>query len=299
MNALSNSPLVSIIMPTFNRAQLIAESIRSVVDQTYEHWELIIIDDGSTDDTRDVIGQFDDRRITSHFIEHTGLIGKIRNAGIKLSKGELIAFQDSDDIWLPEKLQTQLKSLWAHPEAAFILSNNSQIGEFAVEIPEYKDTFVGKLFLPFLLKNQFHFCGTSFVFRREVLDSIGTLEESVRMMREFHFFLRISAHFTGIFLPDKLVKVRRHGGNTSNQYHVQSYKNLIIIVRDFHKQGVISWIDYKRLVARYEYQSGLCYDSERDARASPTFLRSWLHNPLNVKAFIRIVWSFISHVRAS
>lgn len=299
MNALSYTPLVSIVMPTFNRAQLIAESIRSVVEQTYEHWELIIIDDGSTDDTRDVIEQFNDRRITCHFIEHTGLIGKIRNIGIKLSKGELIAFQDSDDIWLPDKLQIQLKSLWSHPEAAFVLCNNSQIGEYAVEVPDYKDTFVGKLFLPFLLKNQFHFCGTSFVFRREVLDSVGTLEESVRMMRELHFFLRISAHFTGIFLPDRLVKVRRHRGNTSSQYRVQSYKNLIIIVRDFRKQGLISWIDYKRLMARYEYQSGLCYDSERDSRAAPRFLRSWLHNPLNVKAFIRIGWSLISRIRAT
>lgn len=103
-------PTVSIIIPTYNRAHLIERAIESVLHQTYQDFELIIIDDGSTDNTDDIINKFqkkDDRII---YLKHDRNKGgsAARNTGIKASRGEYIAFLDSDDEWLPEKLEKQM-----------------------------------------------------------------------------------------------------------------------------------------------------------------------------------------------
>src|SRR6478736_9323873 len=115
--------LVSIIVPTYNRAHLIGETIQSVIDQSYINWELIIVDDGSTDDTKKKVEEFNDKRIRYFFIEHTGLIGAVRNFGMKNTRGELIAFLDSDDLWLSNKLEYQLSLLKEYPQAAFVFGH--------------------------------------------------------------------------------------------------------------------------------------------------------------------------------
>src|SRR5688572_5651512 len=122
---------VSVIMITYNRGHLIEESIRSVMIQTYENWELIIVDDGSEDDTEEVIQRLKDPKIRYYKVNHCGRLGKLRNFGIKMAVGEYIAFQDSDDLWLPKKLELQIDLLKKFPEAAFVLSSSSQFGENA------------------------------------------------------------------------------------------------------------------------------------------------------------------------
>src|SRR5687768_5708706 len=102
------SPLVSIIIPTYNRENLIGESIQSVLDQTYTNWELIIIDDGSEDGTHQVVTGFRDKRISYYLIAHCGIFGKVRNEGLRRSNGKYVAFLDSDDLWCEDKLQVQV-----------------------------------------------------------------------------------------------------------------------------------------------------------------------------------------------
>ena len=99
--------LVSIIVPTFNRADFIEKALDSVLAQTYGHWECRVIDDGSMDHTREVLARYDDPRISYHFQENQGVSGA-RNTGIDGCNGEVFALLDSDDEWLPHKLETQL-----------------------------------------------------------------------------------------------------------------------------------------------------------------------------------------------
>jgi len=103
------NPTVSVIIPTYNRAHLIKRAIQSVLNQTYQDFEVIIVDDGSTDNTEKVVKSFNDPRI--RYIRHEKNKGAAaaRNTGIKAAKGKFIAFQDSDDEWLPEKLEKQMK----------------------------------------------------------------------------------------------------------------------------------------------------------------------------------------------
>lgn len=101
--------LVSVIMPSWNTGMYIAESIRSVIDQTYENWELIIVDDCSTDDTDEIVGTFTDKRIKYLKNEKNSGAALTRNRALREAKGEWIAFLDSDDLWKPEKIEHQLE----------------------------------------------------------------------------------------------------------------------------------------------------------------------------------------------
>src|ERR1700733_11251308 len=104
-------PVVSIILPTFNRQEYLVPAIESVLAQTFEQWELIIADDGSADATRRYLQSLADPRIEVMLLEHTGKPCVISNLAIRRARGQYIAFLDSDDLWLPEKLAAQLSSL--------------------------------------------------------------------------------------------------------------------------------------------------------------------------------------------
>lgn len=125
------APLVSIIMPTHNSEKYIAEAIRSVVNQTYTTWELIVIDDASQDRTVDIVKEFTsyDSRIVLYFNEHNIGVSKTRNKGISIAKGEWIAFLDSDDCWSAEKLQKQLCMGAVYKMAEFIFTGSRFMDE--------------------------------------------------------------------------------------------------------------------------------------------------------------------------
>lgn len=105
------SPLVSIILPTYNRALCIERAVSSVICQTLSNWELIIIDNNSTDNTVELIDNFKDVRISITKIENNGIVARSRNLGISLASGTFVAFLDSDDWWVPEKLEIAVSAL--------------------------------------------------------------------------------------------------------------------------------------------------------------------------------------------
>ncbi|QIT56556.1 glycosyltransferase family 2 protein [Aquisalimonas sp. 2447] len=113
------APLISIVTPTFNRAGYLPVAIDSVLAQTFPNLEYLIVDDGSTDNTSDVVNSYDDERIRYFRQENQGQ-SVARNVGIENSRGEFVCFLDSDDAWVPEKLQQQLEAFRAHPEAGVV-----------------------------------------------------------------------------------------------------------------------------------------------------------------------------------
>ena len=104
------NPVVSIVLPTYNRAALLGRAIRSVLKQSYTDFELLVIDDGSTDQSSNVVAGFRDRRIKYISLEHNTGAGAARNVGIRIAKGKFLAFQDSDDEWMPSKLVKQMSA---------------------------------------------------------------------------------------------------------------------------------------------------------------------------------------------
>ena len=108
--------LVSVIMPTYNHGRYIGEAIDSVIAQSYSNWELIIVNNYSSDDTGTVVSSYTDTRISIFNFSNSGIVARSRNYGISIARGAYVAFLDSDDIWLPRKLELQLSVLAAKRE---------------------------------------------------------------------------------------------------------------------------------------------------------------------------------------
>lgn len=137
--------LVSVVIPSYNRAYIVGQAIESVLRQTYENVEVVVIDDGSTDDTERVVRAFDDR--VRYIYQPNGGIAVARNSGIAAARGEFVAFLDSDDVWLPWKLEAQLAVLRQCPEIGMIWTDMTAVDESGTVVEaEYLRTFYGASF---------------------------------------------------------------------------------------------------------------------------------------------------------
>lgn len=286
-------PLVSIIIPTYNRAHLIGETIQSVIDQTYCNWELIIVDDGSTDQTSDVIKKCQDPRLHYLQVAHSGAFGIVRNHGLLKAKGEFITFLDSDDLWHPDKLQQQVDTLLSSA-ATFVFTNIELFGETSVIVPDFKTIDNEKLLPLYLQEGHFAFYPSSLMFRNSALEKIGLMDESSATGADTDLFLNLSHHFTGSFLSARLVKIRKHSQNTSSSDFLFSYTETIELVRNLYKKGYISGSLFRATVSKLHYKMGLLLIENNQYPSSFTcFLNHFLHKPLRWKGWIRLLQSIL------
>jgi len=215
--------LVSILMPAYNAEKYIAESIQSVMVQTFAGWELIVVDDGSTDNTAGVINAFvsADARI-KYVYQPNGRLGKARNTAFRHSTAGLIAFLDSDDLWLPEKLELQVAALEEQGADVvytdgFIFSGDDMTDEattFPI-IPGRHDA--ADMFDWLLVRNRI--AVLSVMLRREALERAGPFEErpSFHGSEDYDLWLRLAkqgAMFYG--MKERLVRYRRHAAAMTN-----------------------------------------------------------------------------------
>ena len=188
--------LVSVIIPTYNRAHLLWRSIESVVEQTYKHFEIIIVDDGSIDDTKDIAESFDDERII--YIRHDRNRGgaAARNTGIKSARGEYIAFQDSDDEWLPGKMQKQVEILMRLPSkyaatycSLWKIHDKKQTLISGIKVKKRQGYIHNQL-----LKGNFIDLPTILI-RKNCLDSAGHFDQKLPRFQDWELFLRLSKKY--------------------------------------------------------------------------------------------------------
>jgi glycosyltransferase involved in cell wall biosynthesis len=128
-----SSPLVSVVIPTYNHAHFLVAALQSVIDQTYSNWEAIVVDNHSTDNTDTVVQNFNNPRISLLKIHNDGVIAASRNMGIQNAKGEWIAFLDSDDLWYPEKLQIVMDQVKATPSIDIFTTDEMLVNELTGE----------------------------------------------------------------------------------------------------------------------------------------------------------------------
>ena len=283
----NENPLVSIVIPTYNRAHLIGETIQSVLDQTYTNWELIIVDDGSTDGTQNIVSQMSDPRIRYYYLEHSGLAGTVRTYGIRRANGSYIAFQDSDDLWVRNKLEFQLDLLNRFPKCKFIISNAVEFGTSSKLPRECENLFVGSLFWPLLEGKRFILCGTSLLMKAEVIDNLpldtfgGT---------DMEFILELCGAYNGIFTNEKLVKIRKHDQNTSDKYGIERYLTIIQMITDFYKRGLLQKKQRTERLSVYYYKLGLCYiETKQHDNALGAFWTYVKFSPFQWKGWARIL----------
>lgn len=222
--------MVSVIIPTYNRAWSIERSISSVLNQSFSDLELIIVDDGSTDNTQDVISKFKDGRIKYFFIKNSG-VSTARNFGIKKSKFNLIAFLDSDDEWLPNKLEEQINLyrkqsyVLCHTDEIWI-RNGKRVNPMNKHKKEGGDVFEKSLSLCCISPS-------SVVIEKKILEEFSGFDESLKICEDYDLWLRICSKYKVQYVDKKLlIKYGGHSDQLSGSwgndvYRVKSILKLI------------------------------------------------------------------------
>ena len=216
-----NKEMVSVIIPTYNREAVIGRAIESVLKQTYPHFELLIIDDGSTDQTKQVVEQIADERMRYIMLEENGGVAHARNVGIAEAQYDYIAFLDSDDEWMPKKLELQMKKL-LDPSAGFgavycRMGGDDRAGNPYI-CPPYeaeRSILEGKLFPMMLIHN---LIGTPTVLvRRECIEKVGGFKESLTSLEDWEWILRIAKEYRIGFVDELLLEVHKMAGSVSTK----------------------------------------------------------------------------------
>jgi glycosyltransferase involved in cell wall biosynthesis len=285
-------PLVSIIVPTHNRAHLIGDTIRSVISQNYRHWELIIVDDGSTDETEQVVKKFSENRIRYFFIEHTGNLGRVRNKGIAQAAGNYIALLDSDDLWLPHKLEYQLSFFTQYSQACFVFGQGEQFGEGATPTPQLERYFAGKVFHPFLFESRFILYVPTLLFKKEVFHHLKAFDESLIKCTDIDFFLRLAFRFEGVFSHEVVVRIRKAGQSHSKENELFAYEEYLKMLAKHHAEERLTDDQFRFLAAKHHYKLGLIHLRDKDSkRAASEFLKSTRLDLFNWRGWLRFIQS--------
>lgn len=246
---MGSKPLVSIIMPAYNAERTIAESIKSVLNQTYIHWELLIINDGSKDNTSNIIKSIKDNRIILIEQENGG-VAKARNNGIQNAKGKYVAFLDSDDLWLEEKLDRQIKHLaisqckLSYSKTLCFKDNPNQTSDCLVTVAlnfEDKDKILIYDFIPIL----------TVLVEKNILDEVGYFDETLQGTEDWDLWIRILQKHDALYLDDFLTKYRISStglsGNLEKHFLEEEKvwkKNIALYTKktNNHRQ----WFSYKK-----------------------------------------------------
>ncbi len=285
----TNIPCVSIILPTYNCAGFLPDSIGSILLQTYDSYEIIVVDDGSTDNTREVLKPFMQRIQYIHLVKNKGLPAA-RNTGIRAARGEYLAFIDADDLWLPEKLQTDIAYLNKHPDVGMVYSKhlNVDVNGRALNGGTKKRLPSGNIFTQ-LFSEQNFIIPSSVVVRREVFNMTGLFDEQLFNCQDWDMWLRI-AFFSKIAGINKtLIKYRHNPHSLSkNRDSVLKYQKAVIdkTYNQFKdKKGGISEKLYKKRLASHYAKVGRYYlrDGKKNL-ANENFRLSLRYDPLGLRA---------------
>lgn len=228
---MTNSALVSVIIPCYNQAAYLAESIESVNSQSYRPLEIIVVDDGSTDDTSRVATEYRDVKLISQ--GNSGL-SAARNAGIKASQGEYLVFLDADDRLLPDALEIGTDRLRAHPDSAFAYGRYSLITEDGKRIPWAPRACVqGEPYLRLLSRNYIGMHATV-MYRRTIFDDVGCFDTSLGACEDYEMFLRITRNHPIYSHGETIAEYRQHASNMSLNFDLM-LKHAVSVLRSQRK----------------------------------------------------------------
>ncbi len=207
------APVVSVVMPTFNRLQFLPPAIDSVFAQTFTDWELIVADDGSGAETRAYLQSLHDPRVKVIWLAHTGKPSVVSNVALRAARGEFVAFLDSDDLWLPKKLEAQLDSLRNHPERGwsytkFAVVDGSGRPIVSANIRDWP-TPTGWI-LEKLLEEATVIAQPSVLVSRQLLEQLGAFDEELVMCYDDELWFRLAAHSEIDGIDEPLTLIRRH-----------------------------------------------------------------------------------------
>jgi glycosyltransferase involved in cell wall biosynthesis len=277
-------PEISIIIPAYNAERTIVETIQSVQQQTFEDFELIVINDGSQDKTLELVQTIQDKRIKIFSYKNGGL-PVARNRGISHATGIFIAFLDADDLWTPDKLELQLKALKDYPEAGVAYSwtyfmDVDEQGKAISMLPSPQHSFQGNVYEKLLVSNFIH-SGSNTLIRRENINSTGEFDPTLKSCEDWDYWLRLASYCHFAIVPKYQVFYRRTPVSMSSKIEVMKEFTLIAIDKAYRSAPVeLQYIKRYTLVSFHKYFAGQHlehYLSTDDLKKAKQHLCSAIH----------------------
>lgn len=276
-------PKVSIILPTYNRDNLIARSIKSILNQSYQDFELIIVDDGSTDNTPKIVKKLKRKDERIRYLKHEKNHGaaKARNTGIVASKSDYLAFQDSGDLWLPRKLEKQIKTLNRFSQRTGVVYTRmyrlDKGRKKYVPLPNVRKKN-GRIHGELLKGN---FIGTpSILAKRECFDTMGKFDERLPRLQDWDLVLRFSKKYQFRVVDEPLVIVLSSPDSISTREKALT-KALILIFEKYSDE----FQKDRKILSKYLQRLGYSLLKQRNYKKGFDFLeKSKLNYPFNIKS---------------
>ncbi|MGH8210517.1 MAG: glycosyltransferase family 2 protein [Steroidobacteraceae bacterium] len=215
---MSANPLISVIIPSYNCATYLTEAVRSALEQSYSPVEIIVVDDGSTDATSAVIGAFGER--IRYIRQANGGVSRARNSGIRAARGQLIAFLDADDRWLPEKLTKQCAQLRADSRVPLVHTNIQLLYEpSGRQVHDSRDhaRYSGRCYAQSFWGNAI--ITSTVLVTVGCLEEVGLFDEKTRYAEDYDLWIRIARRYPLAYLNESLVLYREHQTNASRNQH--------------------------------------------------------------------------------
>jgi glycosyltransferase involved in cell wall biosynthesis len=269
-----------VVLPTFNRASLLPQSIESVLNQTENNLELIVVDDGSSDGTPEIVGRYagKDRRITFLRQQNLGLPRALNN-GFRLARGQFYTWTSDDNRYLPDAFAIMSRCLRDHPEvglvcAKMLLRTKEGLVHFPMGAPE-----------EFWRENTF---GAAFMYRSSLAAEVGTYDPALTMVEDYDFFLRASYHLPVRHLPYIVYEFLDHGDSLSTARRPEQFMGLEQLLRRHMALGRAKRWQLSHLAATV---SGAYRTSGKPKDAVRLALLSWRLWPLNWRSYRSIFWS--------
>jgi|APSaa5957512535_1039671.scaffolds.fasta_scaffold52141_2 glycosyltransferase involved in cell wall biosynthesis len=240
MNDKFNSfPIISVIVPTYNRANILCETLDSILCQTYENFELIVVDDGSTDNTEEVVKKYNDLRL--HYIktENWGGPARPRNIGIQISKGEYIAFCDDDDLWLPHKLESQIKLFCCDNNVGLVYSKCYMLRENKI----YRKAPKMNLYNGYVFHKMIFITNVPIltaIVDKKVFKKIGFFDEDKKIiaLEDMNLWIRLAKEYRVISSNKPTAIYREHSENMSTNDNLIFRK--AYLYRKLYKSKIIT-----------------------------------------------------------
>ena len=271
-------PKVSVIIPTFNRACWLKEAIESVFSQSFTDYELIVVDDGSTDDTREMCAQYGDK-VRYLFQKNQGSPAA-RNYGISRARGKYIALLDDDDLWLPDRLKMQVEVMGQDPKLAFVCSSAYAIDEHhnilrqfglgvSADMCDFEHLILGNFVLHLTV-----------LVRKDIVLEMGGYDHNLKSIQDFDLWIRVAKKHPFVYLKEPLAYYRIHANNISNNLE-QALADHVRLLNKKEIVGNLSFFKLNRIRARYflGFANSFAKDKQFN-RAKICILRALMLSPV-------------------
>jgi glycosyltransferase involved in cell wall biosynthesis len=283
-----NQPVVSVIIPTFNRSHTLPRAVKSVLEQDFEGFEVIVIDDASEDDTQKIIHSFNDPRIKYIRLDKNMGAAAARNVGISFSKGKYIAFQDSDNVWMEGKLKKQMEMFIQLPDRVGVLySGILRISRNKREyVPDFGDKLKsGDIHVALLRKNFVDLSAA--VVRRKCFHILGMFDEHLPCYQDWELWIRLSQDFEFYYLDE----VHAAAYYSEDSISINPYKQ-INALRHILQKHQSDFSVHKKIYSKQFVYLGHLLCSYKDIRAGrKNLLKAVKMAPLSIKISMFLILS--------